>query len=430
MAFKWVPFSRKQMEMLCWWMEDSPHNSKKGIIAEGSVRAGKTQVLSLSYILWSMASFNGVNFGISGKTIGSLRRNLIIPLKEILFARGFKVIEKQSSNNLIISKGKVRNVYYMFGGRDERSQDLVQGVTLAGMFFDEVALMPESFVNQCLARCSISGSKVWFNCNPDGPKHWFKLNFVDKAEEKNLLRLHVSLEDNPSLAKEIIEQYYTMFQGVFYKRYILGEWVQASGVVYDMFDEEKNIYTNPEELPIKCREGDIAAIYGCDFGTQNPQVYLRAYKVRMPNDPLPYLFVDSEYYYSGRENLKQMDPSQYVVAFHQFNGNKKYAFIVVDPSATPLIAAHRNNGDTIRKANNDVEGGISKVATMFTTGHIKINANCKNLISELGMYSWDTKKLGNGKETVVKEYDHCCDALRYIVNTCFSQPEIYGRHWR
>ncbi len=426
MGFKWSEFSRKQLQLLTWWMEGSSKNKYNGIIVEGAVRSGKTQVGAFSFVNWVMNSFDGQGFAMCGKTVGSIRRNLITPLKDVLFARGYKVIDRQGSNSLIISNGKNKNTFYLFGGRDERSQDLIQGITLAGVFLDEVALMPESFVNQALARCSVENSKHWFNCNPEGPKHWFKLNYVDVAKEKNYIHMHFTLEDNMSLSEETKQKYYNMFKGVFYQRYILGKWVQASGVIYDCFNEQEHVYDNEEVLPIKCREGDLPAIYGSDFGTQNPQVYLRAFKVRKENDPIPYLFVDDEYYYSGREKLQQMEPRQYVEAFHRFNDERKYSFIAIDPSATPLIAAHRNAGDSVRQAKNDVNEGISKVSTLISTGHLLINQRCKNLISELGMYSWDPKKVDKGDEAPIKEYDHCCDALRYIVNTCFSQYEIYG----
>lgn len=426
MAFKWTPFSKRQLQLLTWWDKNSPKNSKTGIIAEGAVRSGKTLVMSFSFVCWSMQQYDRESFALCGKTIGSLRRNLINPLKEVLIGRGYKVVDKQSSGTLIISRDGRINTYYLFGGKDERSQDLIQGITLAGVLFDEVALMPESFVNQAMARCSVEGAKYWFNCNPEGPKHWFKINHINKSSEKNYLRMHFSLEDNPSLSEATKRKYYNMFEGVFYRRFILGEWVQASGVVYDMFDEKKHVYTDPDFLPIKCREGDISAIYGSDFGTQNPQVYLQAYKVRIPGDPIPHLFVDNEYYYSGRQEMKQMEPRQYVEAFHRFNDNRRYSFICIDPSATPLIAAHKNAGDKVRQANNDVQEGIAKVSSLFTTGHIHINARCTNLISELGMYSWNTKKVDAGNEEVVKEFDHCCDALRYIINTCYSQYEVYG----
>ena len=180
-SFKFQPFSQKQKQILTWWVPTSPVKDYDGIIADGAIRSGKTVCMSLSYVLWAMTTFNGCNFGMCGKTIGSFRRNVLFWLKQMLKSRGFKVVDHRSDNMLEISRGEVLNYFYIFGGKDESSQDLVQGITLAGVFFDEVALMPESFVDQATGRCSVDGSKYWFNCNPAGPYHWFKANWIDRA---------------------------------------------------------------------------------------------------------------------------------------------------------------------------------------------------------------------------------------------------------
>ena len=198
--------------------------------------------MSLSYVLWAMESFNQQNFGMAGKTIGSFRRNVLFWLKLMLKSRGYQVIDHRSDNLIVVSKGDTQNFFYIFGGKDERSQDLIQGITLAGMFFDEVALMPESFVNQATGRCSVTGSKFWFNCNPNSPRHWFKVNWIDKCEEKHIIYLHFTMDDNLSLSEQIKERYRSMYVGVFFKRYILGLWCVAEGLVYSMFDEEKARY--------------------------------------------------------------------------------------------------------------------------------------------------------------------------------------------
>lgn len=172
--FKFQPFSKRQRMVLNWWTDGSPVRDYEGIIADGAIRSGKTVCMSLSFVMWAMSSFNGQNFAMCGKTIGSFRRNVLFWLKLMLKSRGYRVTDHRADNLVVISRGDVENNFYVFGGKDERSQDLIQGITLAGVFFDEVALMPESFVNQATGRCSVDGSKYWFNCNPDGPNHWFK----------------------------------------------------------------------------------------------------------------------------------------------------------------------------------------------------------------------------------------------------------------
>ena len=165
-GFEFKPFSEKQKKVLTWWCESSPVKDKDGIIADGAIRSGKTISMSLSFVLWAMSTFNMQNLGMAGKTIGSFRRNVLFWLKLMLRSRGYTVKDHRSDNMIEISRGDVVNFFYIFGGKDESSQDLIQGITLAGMFFDEVALMPESFVNQATGRCSVDGSKFWLQRRP------------------------------------------------------------------------------------------------------------------------------------------------------------------------------------------------------------------------------------------------------------------------
>lgn len=261
-VFKFRPFSNKQKKILTWWLPESGVSHMQGIIADGAIRSGKSVSMSLSYVMWAMECFEEQNFGMCGKTIGSFRRNVLSFLKPMLSSRGYTVKDHRADNLLeIIHKGKT-NYFYIFGGKDERSQDLVQGITLAGVFFDEVALMPESFVNQATGRCSVEGSKFWFSCNPQGPAHYFKKEWVDKAEEKELIYLHFTMDDNLSLAERIKQRYRSMYTGVFFKRYILGMWVAAEGVIYDLFANDKSrfIIREKEVPPIRY------AVIGVDFG--------------------------------------------------------------------------------------------------------------------------------------------------------------------
>ena len=243
--FNFTPFSKKQLQVLSWWTNPTLKDYE-AIICDGSVRAGKTVVMILSYVIWSMTQFNGQQFGLAGKTIGSFRRNVLRPLRSMLESEGYIIRDSRSENMLTISKNGHTNFYFIFGGKDEASQDLVQGITLAGFFFDEVALMPQSFVNQATARCSVSGAKMWFNCNPSGPYHWFKLDWIDRLKGKRALRLHFTMHDNPSLDKATISRYERMYSGVFYQRYIQGLWVMSEGVIYDNFDKDTMVVN---ELP-------------------------------------------------------------------------------------------------------------------------------------------------------------------------------------
>lgn len=246
--FKFRPFSRKQRMVLNWWTDDSPVKDKDGIIADGAIRSGKTVCMSLSFVMWAMHRFDGQNFGMCGKTIASFRRNVLFWLKLMLKSRGYHVEDHRSDNLVIVMKDNRVNYFYIFGGKDERSQDLIQGITLAGLFCDEVVLMPESFVNQATGRCSVEGSTFWFNCNPDNPKHFFKVSWIDKAKQKNLIYLHFTMDDNLSLSEKTKSRYRSMYIGVFFKRFILGLWCNAEGLLFPQYAEDNSKW-EVDELP-------------------------------------------------------------------------------------------------------------------------------------------------------------------------------------
>ena len=260
-VFRFKPFSRKQRKVLNWWCRSSPVRDYNGIIADGAIRSGKSVAMSLGFVIWAMSEFEACNFAVCGKTIGSFRRNVLFWLKLMLRSRGYSVTEQRTENLVIVRRGSVENYFYVFGGKDERSQDLIQGITLAGVFFDEVALMPESFVNQATGRCSVDGSKFWFNCNPGSPAHWFKTGWIDKRADKRLLYLHFTMDDNLSLSEAVKERYRSTYTGVFFKRYILGEWKSADGVIYRQFADDPERFIL-DEVPADI----IIGTMGLDFG--------------------------------------------------------------------------------------------------------------------------------------------------------------------
>ena len=410
--FKFELFSRKQLKVLTWWLPNSPVRKMDMIIADGSVRSGKTTSMSLSYVQWSMDAFNGENLGLSGKTIGSFRRNVLAPLKRMLKALKYKVKDHRADNMLEIRKNGRANFYYIFGGKDERSQDLIQGITLAGMLFDEVALMPQSFVNQAIARCSVTGAKLWFNCNPAGPYHWFKAEFIDKLDKLNAVYLHFTMDDNLSLSEEIKERYKRMFSGVFFKRYILGLWVMAAGAIYDMFSEEKHVIT-ADQLPKSFDRFWIAV----DYGTGNATVFL------LQGRSGDKFYTIAEYYYDSRAAGRQKTDAEYSADMAKFVAanneylNGKRPPVVVDPSAASFSAQLRKDGFTVKGAQNSVLDGIRWVASLLSEGKYFIVNTCVNTIKEKSAYIWDEKAQDRGEDKPVKQNDHASDTERYGLYT-------------
>lgn len=410
--FHFRPFSKKQRKILNWWCETSPVRDYDGITADGAIRSGKTVSMSLSFVLWAMSSFDGQNFAMCGKTIGSFRRNVLFWLKLMLKSRGYSVTDHRADNLVIISRGDVENYFYIFGGKDERSQDLIQGITLAGVFFDEVALMPESFVNQATGRCSVDGSKYWFNCNPDGPYHWFKVNWIDKRKEKKLLYLHFTMDDNLSLSEKIKARYRSMYTGVFFKRYILGLWCMAEGIVYDMFDPGRCVKPIKEIAP-KLIDGN--RYVSIDYGTQNATVFLLWNK---GVDGVWYCI--REYYYSGRDKGIQKTDTEYADDLSEWLEGTKIRAIIVDPAAASFIAELRKRGYKVLKAKNDVIDGIRLVGTKLNQNLIVFSDSCVNTIKEFASYIWDAKAAEHGEDKPVKEHDHAMDAVRYFIYTILS----------
>ena len=404
--FKFQPFSKKQLKVLTWWMNKSPVSNMDGIIADGAIRSGKTLSMSLSYVMWAMSNFNSQNFGMCGKTIGSFRRNVLFWLKLMLKSRGYKVLDHRADTLIEVRKKDITNYFYIFGGKDERSQDLIQGITLAGCFFDEVALMPESFVNQATGRCSVDGSKFWFNCNPDGPYHWFKVNWIDKQIEKNILYLHFTMDDNLSLSEKIKARYRAMYSGVFYQRYIKGLWVVAEGVIYDMFDKTKHIVESITDL---VKDNYYVS---CDYGTQNATVFLLWCKNRQGK-----WICTKEYYYSGREEVTQKTDTEYADDLKEFLGDIKPKAIIIDPSAASFIAELKKRGYRIKKAKNDVIDGIRFVASLLNKEMIAFSKDCNNTILEFNSYVWDIKASAKGEDKPIKQHDHAMDAVRYFCYT-------------
>lgn len=447
-VFKFQPFSQKQKQVLTWWMRDSPVKDYDGIIADGAIRSGKTVSMSLSFVFWAMSSFNGQNFAMCGKTIGSFRRNVLFWLKLMLKSRGYRVADHRADNLVEISRGEVTNHFYIFGGKDERSQDLIQGITLAGVFCDEVALMPESFVNQATGRCSVTGSKYWFNCNPDGPYHWFKVNWIDKAigyigkkkaeklreearkagkEEpalKNLLYVHFTMDDNLSLSEEIKERYRRMYSGVFFKRYILGLWAMAEGIIYDMFDKDKHVVdTEKVAADYEARTGRSFWQYeneryvSCDYGTQNPTVFLLWEKGADKK-----WYCRREYYYSGRDKGRQKTDKEFSDDLTKWLRGVQIRAVILDPAAASFKAQLEKDGYRVKKARNDVLDGIRFVASLLNQGSIFIDGSCENLIKEFASHIWDAKAGERGEDKPVKEWDHALDSLRYMAYTIIRRP--------
>lgn len=382
---------------MSWWNK-TRLKDHEGIICDGAVRSGKTMAMTLGFFLWSMTCFEGAVFGICGKTIGALRRNVITRLPQWLGGL-YRVQEHLSENKLVVTDpaGR-RNIYYLFGGQDESAAQVIQGITLAGVLLDEVALMPRSFLEQACARCSEPGSRLWMSCNPEGQEHWFYKEWILKAPQKHLLRLHFTMGDNPGLDPKIRSRYETLYTGAFYRRFVLGQWCASEGLVYQF---DKALVTS--QLPQKGRY-----FISVDYGTRNPfsaglwcVAEGKAWRIR-------------EYYHRGKD--RQLTDQEYYRQLEILAGALPVELVVIDPSAASMIATIRSYGRfRVRKAKNQVLPGIQLVAACLKAGLLRFSDTCTDTIREFGRYRW-----GEG-EKPLKQDDHAMDDVRYF---CMS---VLGR---
>lgn len=278
--------------------------------------------------------------------------------------------------------------------------------------------MPESFVNQATGRCSVEGSKWWFNCNPGAPFHWFKKNWIDKTDEKNLIYLHFTMDDNLSLSEKIKNRYKSMYSGVFYNRYILGQWAVADGAVYPMF----NINTHVKRL----RKNWTRIFVAGDFGMQNATTF-GIFGYYAPEGRYHQI---ASYYHSGRDD-GQKTTKEYVEDLKDMLARLMVLpeYVCLDPSAAPLMVEMRKDSFFDRHdidiipAKNRVDLGIQVVSFLLNTKRLTLDPSCNKDIEEFGSYVWDSDKLDKGKEEVVKVNDHAMDKIRYAVMT---DSIVYG----
>ena len=387
--------SDKQKKILAF-----PYSGYDALICDGAVRSGKTSIMMWAFVRWAMEQFSGQRFGICGKTVDSAAKNIVVPFISMSLAKEKYTMRWRRSDKILeVSRGPVKNYFEVFGGKDESSFALIQGRTLAGVLLDEVVLMPRSFVEQALTRCSVDGAKLWFSCNPGSPQHWFYLEWIKRHKERNALYLHFEMTDNPGLSEKTLARYQEMFSGVFYDRYVRGLWVLAEGLIYNLPDT-----AIVDDVP------DRGEYYiSCDYGTLNPFSAglwcwdgKTATRIR-------------EYYYSGRESRLQKTDEEYYSELEKFAGDLSIKSVIVDPSAASFIECIRRHGKfRVKKADNDVIPGIITTARYLQVGTIKIHRCCKDAIREFGLYRWDESST---EDRPIKENDHAMDDIRYFVMT-------------
>ena len=395
------------------WAHLPQYRDKKAIICDGSVRSGKTVSMIIGFVHWAMRFFDGKNFGICGKTVSSTERNIITPLLSMVdITDYYDVTYRRGDSLLTIRDGEKVNRFYVFGGKDESSYTLIQGITLSGVLFDEVALMPQSFVDQAIARTlSEQNARHWFNCNPESSEHWFYKEWICNTRQKKAIHLHFTMQDNPILSPAQIADAEALYSGVFYDRYIRGLWCVAEGLIYPQFDKEKHVV--PDSIP---SAGTGTFYLSCDYGTLNP-TSIGLWHLSDTGNAIRI----REYYYDGRQKRTPRTDEEHYTALEQLAGDLApyIRAVIVDPSAASFIECIRRHGTfRVWHADNSVLDGIRDTATLLQLGRIQICAGCKDCIREFSLYRWDEKS--TEKDKPLKENDHAMDDMRYFVHTAMQ----------
>jgi PBSX family phage terminase large subunit len=389
----------------------------------GAVRSGKS-FISLWALIDMCHSAPEGNLVIIGKTNDTIKRNII---DEILNFPGIKAYYYSGKRELHL-EGRI---IYCIGANDERSEGKIRGMSLSGAYLDEATLIPESFFKMLLSRLSRPGARLLATTNPDSPFHWLKKDFIDRQDELNLKVFNFTMDDNPSLTDTYINDLKREYKGLWYKRFINGEWCLAEGSVFDFFDEQANVIFEPPSYA-------KYYVVGIDYGTTNPCAFTL---LGFNDDAHPKIWVQKEYYYDSAKEGRQKTDSEYADDFFEFLSDYPIKAIYIDPSAASfkLELRRRQANLSIRDANNDVLNGIRIMSLRLVTGDFKICRACPNLIKEMQSYVWDSKASKRGEDKPMKAFDHCIDSCRYALVTHWgekkdlkeqSQEQREFEHWK
>lgn len=435
--------SGKQKKILAF-----PYSSYDALICDGAVRSGKTSIMMWAFVEWAMRSFSGQRFGICAKTVGSAKKNIVVPFMAMTAAKDrYTMRWKQSSNELEVRRGYATNIFEVFGGKDESAFALIQGRTFAGVLLDEVVLMPESFVNQALARCSVDGARLWFSCNPGPPSHWFYTEWIKRHEEHNALYLHFTMQDNPSLSEKTLALYESMYPpGVFYDRYVLGLWVMADGLIYQDFSEDAQKVSDKKRFPdyrskyqiddidkwLQERRKRFSIIsFGVDFGGTGSATKFQCTGIT-PDGCV--VALDEEYIDHRKESV---DPDalnkRYAAFVRKCTGKWGFGQTRADSAEQILIRGLLNTAKAEGLKTNvknalkmPINDRIKLTLLLMAQGRFFVTKQCPHLIDALSTAVYDSTKMDDERLDDGTTDIDSLDAFEYSIEPWYKQLEAAG----
>jgi len=370
----------------------------------GAVRSGKT-FSSIRKFLDRLKHGVPGDAMIIGVNRGSIHRNVLSHMYKTI---GFPCPSPMSNKTTLYG----RDIYFV-GAPDVSAVTTIQGSTLAYAYVDEATCIPEPFWKMLETRLSVPGAQLFATCNPEGPAHWLKKEYLDRSHQHDLISWQFNLDDNPVLDEKYKTAIKNSFSGMWYKRYILGEWSLATGAIYDTYDELNEYsqdYPNPNYY-----------IVGIDYGTTNATA---AVLCGISPKTWPQVHVEAEYYYDSAKSGRAKTDAELVKDIKSFIGYKNISAIYLDPAAASFKIALRQADLPVIDANNDVLPGIKTVGKFIAGKNIAIHKGCSTLREHIQSYAWDPKAADKGEDKPIKKNDHILDALRYAIYSAFPQGEF------
>lgn len=367
-------------------------------ISHGAVRSAKTVGANVRWLKYLLKTPSEYNLLMVGKTQTSLERNVLLPISKLVGSQNY--VYKRSLKTVSIYGRKIM----VEGANDEAAYSKIAGLTLGGAYVDEASLVPMSFWDMLISRLSEKDAQLFATSNPGNPSHYLKKSWLDREEELDLKSWHFKLTDNPWLDPVYVAELKRQYTGLFYQRYILGEWVAAEGAVYRNFDRAVHVVPR---LP----DGRVEAIrVAVDWGATHPTGFLKAYRI------------GRAWYIAGEYRKSDLTNSELSKDLRTFLDGKFPSSIDVDPSAKSFRLQLQKDGfQRVKKADNAVVDGISRASTAFETGLLYIvGPACPMLIEEMEGYRWDPKATERGEDKPIKDNDDLVDTLRYIANRIFK----------
>ena len=374
-------------------------------IAHGSVRSSKTITATMRFIQYIITSPHK-KFLITGKTRDTIKRNVIDDMLSML--EGEIDYQYNHFDGLLrIGDNKV----YVIGLSDEGATSRVQGLTIGGWYGDEVAVCPESAVKMCISRCSLPDSKIFWTLNPDSPYHYLYKEYItnEKLKEKGIVKVwHFNLDDNIHLTEEYKDNLKELYSAsdVLYKRYILGLWVIAEGLIYTGFNYDENVF---KEFPERIDEINISSDYGVSHAT-----VFSVIGIQYNEDGNKYYLLEESYHSGDESGVYQTDGDRAdTIASLLAKYDVNTLFLSHDASSlqAECLRDSRINVN-IEKYSPDVYEDINTINNLFKQNKFLIHESCVNTIQQVQQYAWNAKAAARGKEVPLKQDDDCVDAFR------------------